>query len=66
MKEGRKTIQIRESTFNEFQERKEALGMHNSSDCLQDLLNQEMRKTVTIEKGMSFSNVAKRLEKGGE
>ena len=62
MKEGRKTIQVKESVHNEFNERKEALGM-NSSDCLQELLTQEMKRTVIVEKGMSFSNIENILEK---
>ena len=69
MKEGRKTLQINESVFNEFNSRKDALGVKNASDCLQELLSQEMHKTIIIEKGMSFSNCEKmqnRIEKEGE
>ncbi|MCW3996491.1 MAG: hypothetical protein NWE98_10150 [Candidatus Bathyarchaeota archaeon] len=64
MKEARKTIQIRESTFKEFNERKEAGNYGNASELLQELLNEEMRKTIVIEKGTSFHNIEKRLEKG--
>jgi len=55
MKEGRKTIQVGESVFNEFVSRKEAIGAKNSTECLQELLQQEVERTTTlkIERGVA-------------
>lgn len=62
MKEVRKTIQVNEAVHNEFIDRKEALGM-NSSDCLQELLKEDMKKTIIIEKGMTFRNCEKMVKR---
>ncbi|MFB3888292.1 MAG: hypothetical protein ACE14S_02300 [Candidatus Bathyarchaeia archaeon] len=64
-KDTRANIKVSESTAQEFRERAEVSGLTHEQ-LLQELLNQEMKRTVTVERGMSFSNVAKRLEKSKE
>jgi hypothetical protein len=70
MKEPRKTLQINESVFNEFNTRKEALGVKNSSELLQTLLQTEICRTETtmlnrIEQIGDFDNEVKKISKKG-
>ena len=63
----RKSILVTESAFNEFDNRRKALGL-NSSETLDMLLNQETKREITlkIDRSNTFSNAENQLRKEGE
>lgn len=60
----RKSILVTESAFNEFAEKRKALGM-NSTELLDALLQEEVERTTTlkVEHCGDFDNEVKKLTK---
>lgn len=76
MVKNRKTIQVSESAFNEFESIKEQLGNKNSTDTLTELMQKEIIKTETtiinqnrmnnrieVNKGDSFNSICSNYSK---
>jgi hypothetical protein len=64
-KDNRRTLKVSESLGDRFSQEASNLGMTHEQ-FLDALLMSEVERTETlkVEKGMSFSNIEKRLERG--